>query len=282
MFAENVRPSATCSSSGRPRCRRPTPMPVPARPRRPDPAVRPAVSASSGEGDPVGAVAAGPARAAGGTGGCWPPGCGGGDGRRPARARPRRRPASCRCRRGPRPRGRARLSPATCAVRAARCRRPDGALRADAAAGRRTSLCVRRGELLTDVRLVGRRLAGGSGRDSSRHRCGSPTPSRSRLLRPGSGVDVLAAGADRRRSAPRPGWSRPRRVLTVPRGRSAGFGAAARRGGTGGARDDVLDRRAARRCRGHRTALGRRCAADDSRPPSLPRWEPDIPTRRIR
>jgi Flp pilus assembly protein CpaB len=105
---------------------------------------------------------------------------------------------------------------------------PDGALpRTDLALGGTLVSAVRRGELLTDVRLVGRAAVGRLGPGLVATPARIADAESVRLLRPGDVVDVLAAGAPGDGSAG--GQARlvasAVRVLTVPRSGSAAFGA---------------------------------------------------------
>jgi Flp pilus assembly protein CpaB len=129
---------------------------------------------------------------------------------------------------------------------------PAGAVpNAAAVAGRTLAAPVRRGEALTDVRLVGGALAGGYGADLVAAPVRLADAGAAALLRPGDLIDVLAADPPTELGAPRGPERAARtvavgaRVALVPGGRADGARDAWDAGGPGGA--EGLRRRARRR-----------------------------------
>ena len=137
---------------------------------------------------------------------------------------------------------------------------------------------VRRGEVLTDVRLVGAGGARGLGPGLVAAPVRVADAETVALLRPGDVVDVLAAeptdGAAREARLVAAAVRVARRARARP---STGFGAGLGDGGLVLLATTSTDGRAARRCRSHRPALGRRCAADDTAPRLCQGGDPHMP-----
>jgi pilus assembly protein CpaB len=93
---------------------------------------------------------------------------------------------------------------------------PSGALAEGAALGRTLAAPVRRGEPLTDVRLVGPGLAAALGKDLVETPIRLADPAVAALLHAGDLVDVLAAPADRANGAVTTVAAADVRVLAVP------------------------------------------------------------------